>query len=56
MLDNMNPAMKYKVFELIFYEKLSQYPIFENSHKNEIIEMSTLMKSKLSVSDEEIIT
>ena len=52
----MNPGMKYQFVYKVYFQELTAFDLFSKSEKNEIMFMAVLMKSKMNISDEEIIT
>lgn len=54
--ESVNPEMRYQIIKIVYYEEMRKFPIFENSQQSEIMFLAMLMKAKLNIPDEEIIT
>lgn len=55
-LDFVNPEMRYKVIEYVYYDRISQFNIFAQSEQHEIMYVAMRLKTRLNIFDEEIIT
>ena len=55
-LEFINPGMKYKLIEFMYCQQLGTFQIFEQCEPCEIMYIAMLMKPKLNIVDEEIIT
>lgn len=51
----LNPEMKYKLLEYIYWNQINSFRIFEHQEQNEIMYMAMLMQPKMNISNEWII-